>query len=330
MPDKFLRESFITVLETPYNQPPTVVKQVWGYDQNKEATTPTGLRIEFTINKQLTDVADKATIRIYNLNQASRKLLAQRSIYLYKTSRVRTVQIQAGYQDDIGALFNGGIELVTNTKRGPDWITEITATTALAQITHNLLDKHWQSDVGVSAKVMADEMFEKSGQGKPIYSDRAKQILTSKKISSFFATGSAYESVRRLIRSVGLVFTTDVNGTVVVEPGNPLNANEEEAIVISEATGLVGSPRINDMGYEFKTLIDQRMIMGQLIRIKSRTLSESTPGLDVLATVWTMTVNGNTHDNEWHMDIKALFFPPITEPGLNMGLQAAIQGDISK
>lgn len=323
---KFLRECYVTILETPYGGTSEVIKQVWGYDQNKKATVPTGLRLNFAIDKQLTDVADTAVLKIYNLNRESRLALAQRSIYLYKSARVRTLQISAGYENDFGALFNGGIERVTNTRQGPDWITEIKASSALAQIMHNVFDKNWLNDAGTPAKVIVDEILEEDGLGKAKYSPGALQILQNTKIPSFFAEGSAYETVRKLIRGMGLVITSDVGKILVVEPGNPVDA--DQWVTVDEVSGLVGSPRIDDMGYEFRTLLDHRLSVGQLVKVEAQTLEESTPGLNALATVWTVNVRGDTHEDDWYMDVKTLFYPPQISPLQNMPLQPAIQEEI--
>lgn len=331
MSKKFLRESFVTILETPIGKPTTVLKQWWGYDQKKNTNVPTGLRITFTISKQLTDVADTATVRIYNLNRESRKLLAQRSIYLYKTAQVRTLQIQAGYADALGALFNGGIERVTNTRQGPDWITEIKASSALSQILHNVYDKNWHSDAGTSAKTIFEEVATAAGVGDVAYSPAALDLLTKTKLPSFSASGNAYETVRKLVKSMGLVFTVDNGKTIVVEPSAPLTdpSDLNAAFRVSEFTGLVGSPRVEDMGYEFRVLIDHNITMGLLVLVESQTLEESTPGLDAMATVWTMEIRGDTHEDDWYMDVKTLFYPPQVSPLLNMGQQPPTQGDIT-
>ncbi len=321
---KFLRKSYITILETPIGEEDRVVKQVWGYDQNDDATLPTGLRLTFAIDKKLVDVADTATLKIYNLNQNSRRELAQRSIYLYKTARVRTLQISAGYPGDFGGLFNGGVELVTNTRQGADWITEIKSSSALSQMLYNMFDKSWQSKGGTPMIDIFEEMATgNGGLGKPIYSDGAKTKLQETKITKYHASGSVFTSIRKMIKSMGLTFTMDNGQLIVTEQGQPIDDDVAKAIVISEASGLVGSPRINDMGYEFRTLIDHRLTTGQLVIVKSQTLEESTPGLGALATIWGMAVRGDTHEDDWYMDVTTMFFPPILQPLTNIGQQPA-------
>ncbi len=328
MAAKFLRQCFVTILETPFGERDEVIKQIWGYDQNPEATVPTGLRINFNIDKQFTDAADSAVLKIYNLNRESRQAIAQRWTYPYKTSRVRTLQIQAGYGSEFGALFNGGIERATNTRQGPDWITEIRASSALSQALFNVLDQNWQSDAGTLAKTIADRLFEAGGLGKAKYSDGALQLLQGLKIPSFAASGSVYETLSKMMLGVGLVFTIDVNGALVTEPGNPMNSSEW--LVVDEVSGLVGSPRIDNMGYEFRTLIDHRLTMGQLVKVESQTLEESTPGLDALATVWAMNIRGDTHEDDWYMDAQTLFFPLVDTAPFNIGPQPVIQGEIKQ
>lgn len=322
---KFIRKCFISILETPIGGEDEIIKQIWGYDQ-EEATagTPLGLRVSFIINKQLSDVSDNAVVKIYNLNQESRKALAQRSIYIYKTSKVRTLQISAGYKDDFGALFNGGIERVINTREGPDWVTEIKASSALAQILHNVLDKNWESDAGTPFKTIADEAFSSlAGVDKVSYSVEALSLISSITLPSFSANGSAYKTVQNLMRGIGLAWTIDSKEAKVVIPSNPLNA--ANSYLVDETSGLIGSPKVDDMGYEFRTLIDHNITTGTLVFISSQTLEASTPGLDALATAWTLEVRGDTHEDDWYMDVKTLFYPPIIKPAELIGNQPPIK-----
>ena len=327
MSAKFLRQCLIFILHVPEQEGPIeFIKQIWGYNQKKGVSTPHGLRINFTVEKQLTSVADKAVVRIYNLNRESRKALAQRNVYIYKTSQIRTLQIEAGYVDDRGAIFNGGIERVINKREGANWITEIKASSALAQMMYNVYDKSWQNDNGTSALVILDELFNIGGFGVAQYSSEAKALLQATKLNSFHASGNIYETIRKLASSVGVTFTTNLGKTIVVEPSNPIDSTNP--IIINESSGLVGSPMVDDLGYSFRSLIDQRITMGQLVKVESQTLEESTPGLNSLATVWTMKIVGDTHEDDWFMDINALYYPPQVQPMQNIGQQPPIQPEI--
>jgi hypothetical protein len=303
----------------------TVIKQVTGY---VEQPTPTGLRIDFSVNKALTDQADRATIRIYNLAPESRAALAQRNIHFTLGARRRVVQLSAGYASDerLAALFNGGVEKVTNTKRGPDWITEITGSAALNQMWNNTHDEHWGSRAGTPASTVLNRLADVGKLGMPKLSTEAAGVLNGTKLGSFTASGTAYDSIRRLIRGLGLTFTVDVDGFRVTKGINPTTT--DPILAVNELSGMIGTPQVGDVGVDFRTLLDPRLIPGQLVRITSDTLAESTPGLGNLFTTWTVDITGDTHEDEWYMDVNALFYPAV-EPKVELvGLSPAIEPEV--
>ncbi len=305
MPQQLYRECAVTVLE----ETGAVLKQIMGYN---DSNARYGLRVGFKVQRSITPVADTAMVRVYNLSPASRAELAQRNIYLTGQAP-RYLQIRAGYEQTAGAIFNGAIVRVVNVREGPDWVTEIEGNAALAQALANTKEKSWSSAAGVSAKTIVRELFQATELGNPVFSVEATTRMAGVFLESFVAEGSAYESIRRVLDAMGLTWSVGIDGVTVLKPGHPKDATvlPKPFLLSEDFGGMVGAPKVTDMGAEIRTLIDPRVTPGTLLDVSSETLDASTPGLASRFTVWSMDIVGDTHADDWYSNITALFFPPV-------------------
>lgn len=308
---RFDRQCFVTVAESP---PGTFQKQVRGYDD--QALIPGGLRIAFKVERKLTPVADTAVVRIWNLSAESRAALAQRSIYITRRDPVRMVQLHAGYRGNVGAIFNGAVVRVTNSRQGPDWITEIEGS-AVAAHAFNVVKMGEGSAAGTPLRTVLDRLFTAFGVGRADYSPEALEVASSTLLDTVHAEGSAYDALRRLVAAAGLTFTVDVDGAHVVKPGYP--KNWRSIVFVDELTGLIGTPKVEDTGIQFRALMDKALTPGQLLTVLSQTVAESTPGLGRKFTAWEVVNTGDTHGDDWYSDVHALHYPPVVEIGAPIG-----------
>lgn len=293
---------------------------VHGYDES--SFSPFGLRMAFKVERKISSVADTATVRIWNLGAASRALLAQWSLVFARKDPLRYIRLEVGYKDITGAdtkgvIFNGAITRAINTRDGADWITEIEASSVFGQSLLNVLDRPWAAPTPV--RNIVQELLSVAGFTAVRFSPQAETVLANKIEQSYATTGSAYEAVRKLLDSHGLTFNADVDGVTVYAPGFPRQAS---VLQLSEATGLIGSPRISNLGADFRTLIDPKIRPGQLMTVDSQTLRDTVtdPSLGRQFTAWSVQCVGDTHTNDWYCDVTAWFFPPLVDAAL------AVQG----
>lgn len=301
MPEQLYRKSMVTVVEQG-----SILYRIMGYDD--DAVQTFGLRIGFKVKRSITPVGDNATVQIYNLSPSSRAQLAQRNVYLTRKEPIRYLQVHAGYVSNMGAIFNGVIIRVVNQRDGADWITTIEASAALAQAFSNSLEKSWKTLTPVQDVIK--ELFKSTKLGDPVFSVEATAAIAGKFMDSFVTTGSAYESLKRVIDGLGLTWSPGLKGIVVTKPGDPKDATK--VFKVSENTGLIGSPKVTDMGADIRMLIDPRISPGILVEVESETLDASTVGLNQKYTVWSVNISGDTHTNDWYMDMNTLYYPPVT------------------
>lgn len=78
--------------------------------------------IEFDISRHTLASNNVAQVRIYNLSLINRNLLAYNA---YNVNDIRTIQLYAGYGDNLGLIFNGNISQAWSVREGVNYITQI-------------------------------------------------------------------------------------------------------------------------------------------------------------------------------------------------------------
>ena len=306
-PERFIRRVTLTISDGTEE-----IKTINGFDQS--GANPFGLRMAFSVERKISALADKARIRIWNLNPESRGMLAQRSLLRVRRDPIRYVRLEAGYENSFGVIFNGGIVRATNNRQGPDWITELECNAALAQALLNTLEKSYGTPTLV--RDIINDLFGAAGWDDVNYSLDAETILAGKLVNTKVVIGSAYVSATKLLKAFELTFNVDVDGITVYKPEHP---RERIFLPIDESSGLLGTPKISDFGADFKTMLDPRIKPGQLVRIDSETLRESItdPSLGNDFTLYQVTCTGDTHTDDWFCECNnARFFPPEEQTSL--------------
>ena len=90
-----------------------------------------GFYFEFEVPFYDSDQLATASITIYNLSETSRKGIQKDQVII----------LNAGYEDDLGALFVGQVSGVTHKQSGVEWQTKINATAALSQWLEKQINK---------------------------------------------------------------------------------------------------------------------------------------------------------------------------------------------
>lgn len=223
-------------------------------------TIPEELTVEFDIMRAHLASAQQATFRVRNLSARTRGLIYHDP---YDRDLYRIVEFRAGYQSDpqLALAFRGRIMQAVNYREGVDFITEIQAfddgfslangfvamPTVTSSLTlKDLLTRLASSLPKVSAPPVIGNFPDTLSRGAVLY-------------------GNTWSLI---VEYAGKLATID-NGQVKI-------LNYDEAIdlgvlVISSASGLLGSPKRGLTSLTVKTLFEPRVAIGQLIYLDSRT-----------------------------------------------------------
>jgi hypothetical protein len=241
------------------------------YDQDYalqvEALHIAQLDITFQIKRSLSaKVANSAEIKIYNLSPDSRqKLQAMRDVF---------VSLEAGYAGGRSLIFRGELREAWSARDGNDWVTSIGAGDAEKPRKKARVNKSFPAGTSASTVITHCAQALQVGLGNVTkQAALAKLWNVSPSVFScgYVASGDALSQLDRICRSCGMEWSIQDNQLQLLERGKPL---QETGIVLTESSGLVGSPELGKGGVvRCRTLMIPGLYPGRRVELKSRALS---------------------------------------------------------
>lgn len=201
----------------------------------KDGILITDLRMSFSIEKTLNETLNKSTIKIYNLAPTSRKLVETPN---------NAVILKAGYKQDKGALtiFVGIVRRSLTSREGPDWITELELDDGLIAYRDSKFSATYNS--GTLGTDVLKQVA--SNLGLPVGSipESTKQYP-----DGFSFVGRTRDAMNKVCNYLGFSWSIQNQEVQIIKKGG---FKERTAIVISQDSGMVGSPEL-----EAKTMSDK-------------------------------------------------------------------------
>jgi len=249
------------------------------------------LRISFTIEKQSEINQNTAKIQIYNLSKSSLAFLDVDNPIILLEVGYGSVMSNGGSRkrNYDGIIFYGDITDNKFLHQGADTITSIEAGDGLQSLLKARIDKSFAGidlnkagSKGTNLKVVMEELLTTFKTVGGIVKEKALKYIKSDAIPDKYAenglclSGMVKDILDDLLKSFGLEWSIQDNEVQIIPEGGNTN---EEAIVLTPQTGLIGSPvkKIVEMqtsdkidGIEFTALIQPGLNPGRLVEIKSR------------------------------------------------------------
>ena len=214
----------------------------------------TELRISFEITKSLLSFPNLASISIYNANKDTLALLQK---------RFTQVILNAGYENDEKLIFKGEVRNVFQPKGGVDRITTLYAGDGQKDWQNATFNKTFTENIAVN-KVIEDILTTFSNtavgsiEGLPTTADKLRgQTLSgsSKDILDMYAEEYSFNwSIQ--------------DGEIVIIPEEQ-TITGLESVLITSATGMIGSPTITEIGANVTTLLNPRLLPNRVFTIES-------------------------------------------------------------
>ncbi len=265
-----------------------------------------GIDVEFRIDRSLQANQNTADLTVYNLNPDNRKRLA--------ALKTVTIEIKAGYKgpspvdpasdplrdltgespEDPALIFRGSLREVTNLREGADWLTRISSGDG---------DEARKSPVSFSLGPGAsfEAATKKVIQGMGVGVGNALQSIKDGKfadasnqfVNGLTVHGNSAEELERLLKSAGMDYSIQNGDLQVLPEGKALNTS---AVLLTPATGLIGSPERGDKGrLKFRSLMNAQIFPGRKVKIQ-------TENLDNVFRVERAVYIGQTRGNDWYVD----------------------------
>lgn len=240
-------------------------------DQTTYATR--GLRIMFSSKRG--DGKGEAKVVIYNLSEASREEFAKRPCH---------VRVFAGYQDTGESLvISGDVRFAESKRDGGDWAT----TLELGEAERALLSGRFTRsyDAGVRKSQVLKDLCAAAGLANPSL-PADERLLTGLSV-----TGKISDGLDKLLG----------RGTWVAQNGalQLSSKNLPTAILLSEATGLIGIPervytedKSRATGATLVSTLAPDIVVGSIVKVSSKTVTGTFK-------VVTVEHDADTHGANW-------------------------------
>lgn len=277
-----------------------------------EALNVSDLHCKFEVHKKMERGGFYAIVRIYNMSAETENKIIEEGDRLV---------IEAGYansgEDDTpgqyGKIFDGQIIYTSRTKEGnTDYILTLSAIDGDSPLNLNYIAK--TVNKGINQRQVIETVCNVSETETPvteITNGLSEQKLPRGKV--FF--GRPFDYVEDVCRGNGAIYYVEDGGLTVTKLSD---VSDDEALVISPETGLIGVPQQVEFGVTFKTLLNPAIRMKTKIKLTHTEVNERdvVPGQNGMKQTpldeeWIYQAcevvhRGDTRGEEWYTEVQGL------------------------
>ena len=201
------------------------------------------LDLEFRVKRDLKQTPNSCLLSIWNLSKDHRSQLLKRNRPNDQTKLVGVpVKIEAGYINNTSVIFTGDLSEVSSVLDDTDWKTNLSSEDGGRALREARINQSFGKGMPISQVVtqIINEM--KVGVGNALKEVSNKVLGKSvgeTTVHTLTVSGSASKHFDRIMQSAGLTWSIQNGVLQVLGPNGSL---EQEAVLISPSTGLIGSP----------------------------------------------------------------------------------------
>ena len=240
-----------------------------------------GLRVKFQIEKNLEAIPNKATISVYNLNSDSRALTERKNLALV---------LAVGYGQLLENVFNGDIARPTSKLDGADIITTFEVGDGEKAYQESKVNITYAGGTTLKDAILGVA----KSFGKSIKDLSA--LGPEKILNGMVLSGPSRKHMDDLSSKAGVEWSIQDDSIQIIKKGGATN---DEAVLLTSTSGLIGIPVKKDKGIEVASLLQTKIKPGGIIEVRSKFISG-------MFKVTKVIHKGDTHDNEWLSVVEAL------------------------
>ena len=264
-----------------------------------EARIIRGLRVNFEITKSILSFPNLARITLYNPNQDTLSALEE---------KYTRIVLNAGYEGDLRLLFKGDVRNVFQTKTGRDRLLTIYSGDGEKPWQNATFNKTLSENLSVKSaieevlKTFSDVNIGKL-QGLPQVADKMRgQVLS----------GSSKDIMDNFAEEYGFSWSIQDGEIIITPEQEPLEG--DEAVLVTAATGMIGSPTITEIGVDVTTLLNPRLLPNRGFIIESINAEVTIGNLffrnvrrttaEGLYKIQEVVFRGDSRDGDWLSSVK--------------------------
>lgn len=246
------------------------------------------LRMGFKSEQSVTGAPNKTRLDLWNLSKGSRTKVQAKNLDL---------TIKAGYSRFTRIVAVGKTTLTSSSRQGVNWVTAINAGDGQKAYKQARINENVGKgiDMGEVLRRAAESMgIDKGNLEKKVADGSARQLLTQW-VNGGVLSGKSSEVVSKIAESMGFQFSIQRGALLFLAKGE---TTENGAVVLSQSTGLIGSPEIGDEGkVQASSLLNGDLFPGRRVELDS----EVTSGIFRVDKVIHV---GDTWGGEWNSNLE--------------------------
>jgi hypothetical protein len=250
------------------------------------------LRFAFSVDRDLKEQPNQATLTLYNASPDTRAFLQQKPLH---------VAIDAGYDADLATLFRGDLTWCSAPRReDADVVIELQLGDGDRAYNHARISKSFAA--GADPRAVLRDVASSMGITLPRSLDDARE-LGSRLATGITLAGPSREEMTRILKARGFSWSIQDGQLQVLRAAD---VRPGEAILVSQDTGMIGSPGYGapDKASRTPTLtvrktLDARLVPGCQIKV----VAADVRGLFKVIKV---AHRGDTHEGDWSTEVQAV------------------------
>lgn len=254
----------------------------------------TGLRIQFKASKSSTKEPNNLDLQITNLSATSRGKMKAKGML---------VVLEAGYLNTRAVIFSGDSRICDHKHEGANWTTKLQCGDGERVYQFSRVNKSYAAGADVKQVVTdcARAMSVNLGNLTEALNNNTLPIQSFE--YGYACHGNAQQNFDRLIRSLGLTWSIQ-QGALLVAKKNEQAI--QEVVVLSAATGLLGSPEHSPPSKEktqsmlkCRSLLNPKIRPGVILRLDANNVKGDFVPVKV-------DHEGDSHGARWETVIEAV------------------------
>ncbi len=254
----------------------------------------TGLRVEFKVVKTSRPEPNSAEVTIYNISADHRRKMQVAGV---------PVLLEAGYESAPGQstmqqLFLGDMRVAGHKRHGVDWVTKLEAGDGEKTLRTSKLTESFAAGTRKDAVVkrMLESMKLNVKDAVAKIGEKGLQGAAEEFYKGISLSGSTAAELTRVLDDMGLTWSVQDGAVQITKPGEIVG----DLVVLTPATGLVGSPEAGEKGY-----VKVRSLLNPLIK-PSGGIALDSEAFKGTFRVEKATYSGDTHGAPWFVDAEVV------------------------
>ena len=213
--------------------------------------------IVFSIRRRSTDTQADGDVRIYNLSDNNEELVTERGL---------PVVLAAGYlrpQQNVSEIFRGDVVRFERQRIGNDRVSVVHVGNEVMRQTSATIERTYDGRATVH-QIINDLVRELR------LSAGSLEDIPNTTLFNYRVSGPVTDSLRRLLEEerIGLRFYIDGGVVYFTQQGRP-SRGPTSRFVISQDSGMIGTPTVTDDGIRVRTILENRIHLGAIFRVVS-------------------------------------------------------------